>query len=36
MKIYTGADHIKIKMYNNEAGYTATLLEHVKRVAENL
>ena len=32
-----GSDLVKIfSWYDNEAGYTATLVEHVKRVAENL
>lgn len=31
------ADFVKVfSWYDNEAGYTATLVEHVKRVAENL
>lgn len=35
-KIITG-DLVKVfSWYDNEAGYTATLVEHVKRVAENL
>lgn len=32
-----GSDLVKVfSWYDNEAGYTATLVEHVKRVAENL
>ncbi|HEY4521952.1 MAG TPA: type I glyceraldehyde-3-phosphate dehydrogenase, partial [Candidatus Paceibacterota bacterium] len=32
-----GGDLVKIfSWYDNEAGYTATLIEHVRRVAENL
>jgi len=36
MKCFIGLNNVKIKKYDNEAGYTATLVEHVRRIAGNI